>query len=73
MDSGTPKVRTSKRAIKRADSVSALERGFSVLRCFAADAPALTHQEITRLTALDLPRQTLIKEIGPSLLVVVTK
>ena len=38
--------------VEQADSVSALERGFAVLRCFTVDTPALSHQEITRLTGL---------------------
>lgn len=52
MGSGALIVGVSQRGTKRTDSVSALERGFSVLRCFTVDNPALSHQEITRLTGL---------------------
>ena len=52
MGSDAMMVGTSTTKIEQTDSVSALERGFAVLRCFTVETPALSHQEITRLTGL---------------------
>ena len=38
-------------AESRSDTVSALERGISVLRCFSQERPVLGHADIVRLRA----------------------
>lgn len=40
---------------ERGDTVSALERGISVLRCFSEDAPVLGHAELARMTGIPRP------------------
>src|ERR1700740_456804 len=39
----------------RSDTVSALERGISVLRCFTEDRPLLSHAEVARITGIPRP------------------
>lgn len=39
----------------RGDTVSALDRGLSVLRCFTHERPALGHTEIARMTGIPRP------------------
>ncbi len=39
----------------RSDTVSALERGISVLRCFSQEQPALGYAEIARMTGIPRP------------------
>lgn len=39
----------------RSDTVSALERGISVLRCFSQDRPVLGYAEIARITGIPRP------------------
>lgn len=39
----------------RSDTVSALERGISVLRCFSEERPVLSHAEIARITGIPRP------------------
>ena len=39
----------------RSDTVSALERGISVLRCFSEDRPVLGHADIARMTGIPRP------------------
>lgn len=40
---------------ERADTVSALERGISVLRCFSEARPVLGHADIARMTGIPRP------------------
>jgi IclR family transcriptional regulator, positive regulator for flagellar biogenesis len=42
-------------AESRPDTVSALERGISVLRCFSEEQPALGHADIARMTGIPRP------------------
>jgi len=44
------------------ESVTALERGFAVLRCLGPATPALTHQEIARITGIAKPTVTRITQ-----------
>jgi DNA-binding IclR family transcriptional regulator len=46
---------TSSTNADRSDTVSALERGISVLRCFSEDQPVLGHAEVARLTGIPRP------------------
>jgi len=39
----------------RSDTVSALERGISVLRCFSEERPVLGHAEVARITGIPRP------------------
>jgi DNA-binding IclR family transcriptional regulator len=40
---------------ERSDTVSALERGISVLRCFSEERPVLGHADIARITGIPRP------------------
>lgn len=42
-------------AESRSDTVSALERGISVLRCFSPEQPVLGHADIARMTGIPRP------------------
>jgi IclR family transcriptional regulator, positive regulator for flagellar biogenesis len=42
-------------AESRSDTVSALERGISVLRCFSEEQPVLGHADIARMTGIPRP------------------
>src|SRR5512140_2964450 len=42
-------------AESRSDTVSALERGISVLRCFSQEQPVLGHADIARMTGIPRP------------------
>ena len=46
---------TAEGRVDRSDTVSALERGISVLRCFSEDRPFLGHAEIARITGIPRP------------------
>ena len=40
---------------ERSDTVSALERGISVLRCFSEERPVLGYAEVARITGIPRP------------------
>jgi hypothetical protein len=40
---------------ERSDTVSALERGISVLRCFSEERPVLGHADVARMTGIPRP------------------
>ena len=40
---------------ERSDTVSALERGISVLRCFSEERPVLGHADLARITGIPRP------------------
>ena len=46
---------TTETAEARPDTVSALERGISVLRCFSQERPVLGHAEIAKMTGIPRP------------------
>lgn len=46
----------------KGDTVSALERGISILRCFSEQVPALSHVELERATGI--PRPTVVRLVA---------
>ncbi len=56
-DIGTPQAAPAK-----ADTVSALERGIGILRCFNEQTPALSHVELERITGI--PRPTVVRLVA---------
>lgn len=54
-DNDSPSASTAEPRGERGDTVSALERGISVLRCFTEERPVLGHAELARITGIPRP------------------
>ena len=54
-DSSLSASETAESRAERSDTVSALERGISVLRCFSEERPVLGHADVARMTGIPRP------------------